>query len=473
MERRFEVRKQELLDECRVPPAVFGGIQERLVEFAEPFLECLSRGEQRQHAQRYCAGLLSDLRRKNTESIAYRHDQDRKNLQNFIGQSPWDHEPMLGELARQVGVELGQEDAVLVLDPSGFPKKGANSVGVERQWCGRLGKVDNCQIGVYLGYVSNVEHTLVDVRLYLPKSWIEDHARRNQCHVPKALRYQSRTQLALDMLLQRRDLLPHGWVTGDDELGRASWFRRRLRELDERYLLAVPSTTTIRDLETPPPAYDGFGGVPKTRFLSVARWREALPPDAWTRIEVRDGEKGPLLVDMVVRRVQARDETRCVGPEEILIVIRRTDEAGKTIHDYHFSNAARDTPLSEFARAAKAHHRVEECIQRSKSEAGLADYEVRSYGGWYHHQTLSLIATWFLVQESRRGKKIHTCHHGSADPRRTRILTSLGKPMRQCGTHRSRANTPSTTQPARQALSLESTQPVAPLEHQQTPNLEQ
>jgi SRSO17 transposase len=415
MDRRFEERKRELAAECSVPLAVFDSMPERLFEFLDPFVQCLTREEQRQHARLYCSGLLSNLARKNTESIAYQCGQERKNLQNFIGQSFWDHEPLLKKLAEQVGLELGEPDGVIVLDPSGFPKKGQHSVGVERQWCGRLGKVDNCQIGVYMGYVSSIEHTLVDMRLYMPKSWISNQERCEQCHVPKSLRYQTRTELALDMLKQRRHLLPHAWVTGDDELGRASWFRRSLRELDERYLMAVPSTTTIRDLEADPPDYSGFGGVPKLRFITVLKWREALSPDDWTHVEVRDGTKGPLEVDIVACRVQARDEDRCVGPEEVLVIIRRTDESGAAIHDYYFSNAPRETPLKEFARAAKAHHRVEECIQRAKSQAGLADYEVRSYGGWYHHQTLSLISTWFLVQETRRGKKNHARDDGPTD----------------------------------------------------------
>jgi SRSO17 transposase len=427
MERRFEERKRQLTAECTVSPAVFNDMLCRLFEFAEPFVQCLSRDEQRLHARLYCSGLLSDLARKNTESIAYRHDQERKNLQNFIGQSFWDHEPLLKKLAEQVGAELGEADGVLVLDPSGFPKKGQHSVGVERQWCGRLGKVDNCQIGVYMGYVSSIEHTLVDMRLYMPKSWTNDRARCEQCHVPKSLRYQTRTELALDMLIQRRDLLPHSWVTGDDELGRASWFRRSLRELDERYMMAVPSTTTVRDLEAEPPDYSGFGGVPKLRFITVEKWREALSADDWAHVDVRDGTKGPLKVDIVACRVQARDESRCVGAEEVLVIIRRTDESGGVIHDYYFSNAPRDTPLKEFARAAKAHHRVEECIQRAKSQAGLADYEVRSYGGWYHHQTLSLISTWFLVQETRRGKKNHASDDSPTDRRGSGAHSSFGQ----------------------------------------------
>jgi len=268
MERRFELRLDGLMEECEVPPAVFRGMMVRLEEFVVPFAECLIREEQRTHAGTYCAGLLSDLARKNAESIAYRHDQERKNLQNFIGNSRWDHEPLLRELARQVGQELGRDDAVLVFDPSAFAKKGSDSVGVTRQWCGRLGKVENCQVGVYMGYVSGVEHALVDVRLYLPKSWARDKTGREKCHVPGELRYRTRGQLALEMLDARGDLLPHGWVTADDELGRAAWFRRDLRLRNERYLVAVPGTTTIRDLETAPPAYDGFGGRAQDSFRS-------------------------------------------------------------------------------------------------------------------------------------------------------------------------------------------------------------
>ena len=454
MERRFELRLDALMEECEVPPAVFRGMMIRLEEFVVPFAECLIREEQRTHAGTYCAGLLSDLARKNAESIAYRHDQERKNLQNFIGNSRWDHEPLLRELARQVGRELGRDDAVLVFDPSAFAKKGADSVGVTRQWCGRLGKVENCQVGVYMGYVSGVEHALVDVRLYLPKSWARDKKRREKCHVPPGLRYRTRGQLALEMLDARGDLLPHGWVTADDELGRAAWFRRDLRDRNEQYLLAVPGPTTIRDLETAPPAYDGFGGVPKSRFVQVRHWCAALDDNAWTRVEVRDGEKGPLVVEIVKRRVQARDEKRNVGPEETLVVIRRTNETGGRIVDFYLSNASIETPLKEFARVAKAHHRVEECIQRAKSEAGLADYEVRTYQGWYHHQTLSLIATWFLVQETRRGKKIHAGADGSASPRGAGAAPACGQRLRPSRLDRPRSHASTSPQPVRPAVPL-------------------
>src|SRR5215831_17758768 len=234
---RYRLRKQQLLDECEVSPQLFEGAVERLAEFARPFVACLGRREQRDHARNYLAGLVSDLGRKNTESIAYRHDQERHGLQHFVGSSTWDHRPLLRELASQVGRELGTPDGVIVFDPSGFPKKGDASVGVQRQWIGRLGKVDNGQVGVFMAYASCHEHALVDVRLYLPQGWAKDRARRQRCGIPRSIRYRTRHELALEMLRETGPLLPHAWITGDDEMGRSSRFRAQLRRLGERYLL--------------------------------------------------------------------------------------------------------------------------------------------------------------------------------------------------------------------------------------------
>jgi len=140
----------------------------------------------------------------------------------------------LTELARQVGQQLGGPDGVLVFDPSAFPKKGDASVGVQRQWCGRLGKIDNCQVGIYLAYGSRSEHALVDVRLYLPREWANDKERRKRAGVPRAVRFRTRHELALETLDERGPLLPHAWVAGDDELGRCSWFRQQLRQRRNR-----------------------------------------------------------------------------------------------------------------------------------------------------------------------------------------------------------------------------------------------
>jgi SRSO17 transposase len=414
MERRFEVRKQDILNETKIQPQVIEGMLKRLEHFITPFIRSLGRTEPKANAGFYISGLLSDLERKNIESIAYRYDQDRRALQRFIGTAPWDYQPLQQELVRQVGLELGEDDGVIVFDPSGHKKGGCDSVGVQRQWIGRLGKVDNCQVGIYMGYASGKEHALVDERLYLPKKWANNKALRKKCGVPKQIRYQTRHELALEMLQNNGPYLPHRWITGDDEMGRSSGFRRDLRGLDEHYLLAVPSNTTIRDLESEPPAYGGKGQPPKQPFQRVDRWSHALKEDAWTKIDVRDGEKGPLVTEIAKRIVMARTERgRDACSEELLVVTRTQESNGTMKYDYHLSNALADTPLDELARVVKAEHRIEDCLKRAKSEAGLSDYEVRTWDGWHHHQILSLIALWFLIVETRRGKKIHPCPDGS------------------------------------------------------------
>lgn len=453
MERRFKLRKEALLEEAQVSRAVFLGSLQRLERFVQPFASLLARPEQRQYASDFIAGLISDIERKNAEAIAYRDDQGRQPLQHFIGQANWDHQPLIGELARQVGQKLGRPDGVIVFDPSAFAKKGTESVGVKRQWCGRLGKVENCQVGVYMGYVSAEEHALVNMRLYLPEEWAKDRQRRKKCQVPKNIRFKTRHDLSLEMLEEVGASLPHAWIAGDDEMGRSSAFRKKLRDRDEQYMLAVPSNTLVRDLEAEPPECPGRGTPPKAPFGRVDKWRASLPEEAWMKIDVRDGEKGPLVVEMVKCRVQAKTDRRRVGPEEVLVVIRTSDEQGAVKHDYYLSNAPVETELSEFARVATAEHRIEECIERGKSETGLADYQVRSWPGWHHHQTLSLLASWFVLSETRRGKKIHTGDDVPADPRRDRGVVALRQPLRWTDAHRPGTHSP---------LGAKSTRPLLP-----------
>jgi len=407
MERRYRVRLDELLNDAEVRPSLLRGVVPRLESFLQPFVAALPTPEQHTNAQHYVEGLLSDLDSKDAESIAYLHDRERQGLQKFIGQSEWDYQPLLTELVRQVGMELGEADAVLVFDPSAFVKKGTESVGVQRQWCGRLGKLDNCQVGIYLGYVSRHEHALVDFRLYLPKEWANRKKRRHKAGVPAAIAFRTRHELILEMLDERAPLLPHAWISGDDELGRSSWFRQQLQGREERYLLAVPSNTLVRDLTEPEPPYPGHGRRPQVPFRRVERWCAALPEDAWQTFEVRAGEKGPVVVQAVWTLVQARTEKRPSEVAETLVVFRERQGDGSWKHDYLLSNAPLTTPLLEFGRVFKAQHRIEECLKRAKSEAGLADYQVRTWAGWHHHQTLALMATWFLTTETMRGKKKH------------------------------------------------------------------
>ncbi len=218
---------KELLDECEIEAGELTGMLKELKEFSRPYLKLLPDKRLHERGEDFLRGLLSDLERKSVEPIAERLGQYRRPLQYFIGESDWDHKLMLDLLCRQVVEDLGEENGVLVIDPSTFPKKGKDSVGVTRQWCGRLGKKENCQLGVFLGYVSNKGHALVDERLYMPRDWgrDKDKARRKKCRVPPGLRFKTAAGLALDMLGERCHALPHRWIVADDEFGRGFLFR--------------------------------------------------------------------------------------------------------------------------------------------------------------------------------------------------------------------------------------------------------
>jgi SRSO17 transposase len=271
---------------------------------------------------------------------------------------------------------------------------------VARQWCGRLGKVDNCQVGIFLAYAAPGGCALVDRRLYLPEDWAADADRRQATHVPAEVTFQEAWRIAAD-LLRRNAPSPHAWIVGDDEFGRPSEFRRWLRKQGERYLLDVPCNTTIRDLERrrPPRRRAGVGRKREVPFCRVDTWAARQPAARWTRFTARDGEKGPLVVEAMTVRVRAKQERR-VGPEERLLVVRTVESRPRT--SYSLSNATPDVPLRELVRVHGTRPRIDELFESGKGDAGLAQYEVRSWVGWHHHVTLSLLALWFLCLERRR-----------------------------------------------------------------------
>src|SRR5215510_11252043 len=246
--------------------------------------------------------------------------------------------------------------------------------------------------------------------------------------IPAEVQYRTRHAQCVEMLDMWGAQVPHGWVIGDDELGRCTWFRQQLRERGERYVLGVPCNTTIRDLEAPQPTYRGRGRQPKAPWQSVTAWRTSLPPDGWTRLTVRDGEKGPVEIELVKRRVQTRLERKRTGPHEWLVITRcpLVDENGweaqasqdATDHDtryrYHYYLASTQTSalrlkepsLAELARVITAGGCMEASFRRGKSEAGMDEYQVRTWEGWHHHMVLTLIAVWFLICETHRGQQL-------------------------------------------------------------------
>jgi SRSO17 transposase len=420
-------RREALLSDCIVSPDVFTPMIDRLAAFVVPYQQALETEAAQRNLHLYLQGLLSHLPSKNAEDIATFVDVQRQVIQEFMGTAPWDHRPLIEVLVPQVVHRLGQPDGIIAFDPSSFPKRGTHSVGVKRQWCGHRGKVDNCQVGVFMGYVSEHEHALLDFRLYLPREWTRDEQRRQACHVPPEIRYQTRQEQCVEMLDAWRAQVPHGWVTGDDELGRYTWFRHALRERGERYVLGVPCTTMMRDLEVPRPEYSGRGRRPQAPWQSVTDWRKSLHPTAWRRLTVRDGEKGPVAIEMVKCRVQTRMERKRTGPQEWLVVTRRplTDE--RTLeprasrdatdqdehHRYHYyltptgvSEVRLQEPsLDELARVIKAGACIEASFKRGKGEVGMDEYQVRTWHGWHHHMALSLMAVWFLIGETHRGQQ--------------------------------------------------------------------
>jgi SRSO17 transposase len=393
---------KELLGECEMNAEELMEMLAGLKEFSRPYLKLLPDKRLYERGEDFMNGLLSDLERKSIEPIAERLGQYRRPLQYFIGGSHWDHKPMLDLLCRQVVKDLGEDNGVLVLDPSAFPKKGRDSVGVTRQWCGRLGKKENCQLGVFLGYVSNKGHALVDERLYMPRDWGRDKARRKRCRVPRGLKFKTAPGLALEMLERRRHALPHRWIVGDDEFGRGFAFRGELQRMGERYLLEIPCSRVVRDFNTPwqPKITDGPGRRKKTPFLSVRRWMSSLPEQAWEKVHVRDGTKAPLIVWAARARVQTMDAGKQSKTPQWVMVIKTNDRIPE--YRYYFSNAGEDVNIKEMAHAASARQWIEDCFQRAKGEVGLDHYEVRSWNGWHHHMTLSMLALYFLVLEQRR-----------------------------------------------------------------------
>ena len=404
---------QALLNDAIVSPDTVRDCTDRLYRFLQRYLPKFYRSEQRENATTVIRGLLSGLERKTCEPIAIEAGLPRKPIQFFVGAGKWDDEAVMAELRTHVREELAEADGVVVVDPSGFPKKGTESCGVDRQWCGRLGKVDNCQIGVFLAYAAKAGYAPLDRQLYLPEDWADDEARRAKCHVPPEVKFQETWRIALDLLDRSLPGLPHGWIVGDDELGRASQFRSALRGRTERYVLDVPCNTTVRDLERrrPPRKKAGVGRKREVPFVRADAWAAGQPESRWERITVRDGEKGPLVVDAMSVRVRAKEGGR-IGPEERLLVIR---PVGESRIDYALSNVGPEVPLAEVVRVRRQRHRIEEVFGTGKGEVGLDHYEVRSWVGWHHHMTLCLVAIWFLCLERRRVGGENPGDHGVAD----------------------------------------------------------
>jgi SRSO17 transposase len=388
-------------------------------DFVQRFAPLLGDDARADRASAYLRGLLLDNDdNKTAEAIALKVHGDPSQVrmtQVFLSQSPWPDAPLRQELVHWVAAELGSDAGVLILDEGSFPKCGTKSVGVARQYCGATGKIDNCQVAVYAAYAGGGGHTLLDTRLYLPDEWTDDPARCRAAGVPTGVVFRTKPELAWELVLCWRAQVPHSWITFDEVYGRDPDFVSGLEELGERYIGAVPKDTRVwlkrPAVQEPGPSRKGRPRQ-KARVASgepapqkVEEIANSLPSTAWKRLAFRDGSKGKQYAHFArVRVVVERDDLP--GPELWLLLERSCYQEPEV--KYYLSNAAKDCPLLTLVRAAHTRWPIEDCFLRGKDELGLGDYEVQGWRGWHHHQTLVLLALWFLVLQQRRlGKKNH------------------------------------------------------------------
>jgi SRSO17 transposase len=401
---------QALLEQTTVTADDVRDLARRLTPFLQRYLPFFYRDEQRDHAATILHGKFTGLQRKTTEPIARQARQKRRPLQHFLGAGKWDDTALRQELCRHVREELADPQAVLVVDGYGVPKKGDDSCGVARQWCGHLGKVDNCQVGYFVAYVAPHGKALLDTRLYLTRERATDRRHRNLTYVPEGVTFQEGWRLSLELLENVCQELPHAWVVADDEFGRVIDFRRQLRQRRQAYVLDVPCDTLIRDLsERRPPSRPG-GQPRRPEWERVDQWAARQPQKRWKKVRLRAGEKRPVVVQVLSQQVQTKDEGGAAGVRERLVVIRSCEPKPRTW--YTLSWAAEEVPVAAVAAAHGQRHGIEELFEEGNGEVGMAQYEVRSWLGWAHHMTLSLLALWFLqLGRLRLGKK-NTGDHG-------------------------------------------------------------
>jgi len=331
---------------------------------------------------------------------------NNQSLQHFVSDSPWEHEPVLDHIQRDVTRFIGDRvNGALHADECCFPKQGRGSVGVQSQYCGRLGKVANCQVGVFLGYNNGPYRTLIDERLYLPEEWIKDPVRRGKCGVPDDVVFKTKVELAWEMILHaKRNNVPFGWIGLDCFYGRDSWLRNQIDNGGMIYTADIPCDTLVW-LERPrtgvPKRKEGVRGRNPTREkvvegsepVHVKDIKKQLAPDRWDHVFIRDTERRELWSNIATMRVYPVVDG--LPGDELWLIIRCDDHTDQV--KYQFSNALLDTSLQRFALMSSSRFWIERAFEDGKGIAGLADYQVRSWTGWHHHMTMTLLAMLYIL----------------------------------------------------------------------------
>jgi SRSO17 transposase len=396
-----------------------------LSNYYTEYAPLFARSEQREWAQLYLRGQLSDLERKSIEPMVLRERGKDINavraVQQFIGEGAWDDDRILERHQQLVAEDLGEPDATAILDGSGFPKKGEHSVGVQRQYCGALGKIANCQQGVFLAYASSRGYTFLDRRLYMPESWFDKAhaAKRKKCGVPKDLVFKTEPEIGLQMLTEvnKRGVVPFAWVNADEHYGMNPDFLDGVAGLDKWYFAEVPCTTMVwpGDVKILPAGLGQAGNLksgrprsgprvakkepPPQELRQIGAW---LPTEAWKRFTIKEGAKGPITADFAFVRAVSKRGRR--PGHEVWVIFRRSTSDPTDIK-YYLSNAPAKIAKTDLVRQAGLRWPVETAIEEGKSELGMDHYETRTWRGWHHHMTLTFLAHHFLVRLRLKMKK--------------------------------------------------------------------
>jgi len=434
---------------------------DELAAFHRLFQPLFQRREQRTWSAFYLCGQLANLEHKTIEAMVLTLRGPDVNavrgLQQFIGQGRWAAETLVIHGQALVAEWFGEPDGVVIVDGSGFPKRGPYSVGVAPQYCGHLGKVANCQQGVFLVYAATRGYTFLDERLYLPECWFGEAYRERwqRGGIPKAIRFQTEPELGVEMIrdLASRGVVPFRWVTADETYGKSPTFLDGIAALNKWYLVEVPSDTRVW-LHTPPvePPGRGLMGPPRTRprvARNAPQPREVrelairLPKLKWTRRVIKEGNQGPLVAEFAFLRATAIREG-LPGPR-VWVIFRRTWRPEPEIK-FYFSNAPTTCPRNEFIRVSGLRWPVETALEEGKGEIGMDHYETRSWLGWHHHMAHTFLAHLFLMRlRLSLQKKSGPDHRPSPSVGRSGHRGRQQPLARYFGDH----PLPSTTQPCR------------------------
>jgi len=387
--------------------------------FHEQFYDCFHRSESRDHFYKYMAGQFSPLERKSIEPIALAvKDGNVRAMQRFVSDAEWNDDNIMTKYRSFVNEDLGRPDAALIFDETSFVKKGQDSIGVAKQYCGTIGKVENCQVGVFAAYVSENGYSMVDKRIFLPEKWFTDdyRARREKCKLPEDTIFQTKPQLAVDILnsISKESILPFKYILADSIYGTSPEFIQAAEALpDKTYFVSVPKDTNcwLKRPMTITKSYK-WGGTnrsktvlvePDSKPLSVEELGKNINDYFWYRRKVSEGTKGPIVYEYTRRRIIL--SAGGLPQKTVWLVIRRT-LSDDPEYSYFISNASSSTRLKTLVWLSGLRWAIEQCFEEAKTELGMDHYEVRKFKGWHHHMLTCMLAHFFLWHlKIRMGKK--------------------------------------------------------------------